>query len=65
MANKFVLWQPTKGRTGRGRRRVNYIDNLLQDAEMDNVEELRTIMADSMEWRKRVKDVGRPNGRPK
>ena len=65
MAHRLVLWQPTEGRTGRGRKRVNYVDNLLQDAEMDNVEELRTIMEDRVEWRKHVKDVGRPDGRPK
>ena len=32
---------------------------------MDNVEELRTIVEDRMEWRKRVKDVRCPDGRPK
>ena len=65
MANRLVLWQPTEGRPGRGRRRVSYVDNLLQDTGMDNVEELRTIMEDRVEWKNRVKDVGRPDGRPK
>ena len=49
MANRLALWQPTEGKTERGRRRVNYVDNLLQDDGMDNVEELRKIMEDGME----------------
>ena len=45
--------------------RVKYVDNLMQDAEMDNIEELRTIMEVRMEWSMPVKDVGRPDMRPK
>ena len=29
MANRVILWKPTEGRTGRVRRRVNYVDNWL------------------------------------
>ena len=65
MANRLVLWQPTEGRTRRGRGRVNYVDSLFQDTGMANVEELRIIMEDRVEWKNRVKDVGRPGGRPK
>ena len=65
MANKLVLWQPTEGRTGRGRRRVTYVDTLLRDTGMENVQELWTIMEDRVEWRKRVKDMRRPDGRPR
>ena len=65
MANILVLWKPTEGRTGRGRRRVHHVDNLLQDAEKDNVEEERTIMEDSIVWKKRLKDVVRNDGRTK
>ena len=58
IANSLVLWQPTVGKTGRGRRRINYVDNLLQDTGMDNVDELRTIMEDRAEWTNRVNECG-------
>ena len=63
-ANKLVLWQPTEGRTNRGRRKIAYVDVLLEDTQnMQIVQELRTIMED---WSKRVKAIlGRPDGRPR
>ena len=62
MTSKLVLWEPTERRTRRGRRRFTYIDALLEDTGMVNVQELRAIMQDRSEWRKRVQGVGRPNG---
>ena len=64
-ANKLVLWQPTDGKPSRGRRRITYLDNLLEDTGMDNAPELRSIMENRECWRKCVKDVGRPDGRPR
>ena len=64
-ANKLILWLPTEGKTRSGRRRFTYVDNLLQDTGMENVQELRAIMKDRIEWKRRVKDVGRPDGWPK
>ena len=65
VASKLVLWQPTEGRTSRGRRRLTYVDTLLEDTGMESIQELRTIMEERDEWRKRVKAVGRPDGRPR
>ena len=65
ISNKLVLWEPTEGRTRRGRRRFTFIDALLEDTGMDNVQELNTIMQDRKEWRDRVQVVGRLGGRPK
>ena len=64
-ASEFVLWQPVEGRTNRGRRRITYVDNLLQDTGMENTRELRTCMIDRTSWRERVEAVGRPDGRPR
>ena len=65
-ASKLVLWQPTEGRPSRGRRRVTYIDNPLQDTVMENTQELRESMIDRERWRRRVDEVvGRPDGRPR
>ena len=55
--DRMALWQPTEGKTGRGRRRIECVDNFLQDAGLDNVEELRKIMEDRVEWRKHMEDM--------
>ena len=34
--------------------RIQYINNLLQDSEMDNTQELSTLMEDRVEWKKVV-----------
>ena len=65
IGNKLVLWKPTEGKTNRGRRKITYVDNLLEDTGMEGIQELRTIMEDREEWRKRVKAKGRPDGRPR
>ena len=57
IANKLVLWQPMKGRTSRGRRQITYADVLLEDTGMERVKQLKTIMEDREEWRKRVDAV--------
>ena len=31
VVNKLVLWQPTDGHANRGRQKITYVDNLLQD----------------------------------
>ena len=56
-ASKLVIWMPTDSNPSRGRRRITYIDNLLQDTGMDSVQELRTIMKDRECWRNRVDSV--------
>ena len=56
-ASKLVLWIPADGRPNRGRRRVTYIDNLLQDTGLENIEELQTAMQDRENWRSRVDSV--------
>ena len=65
VSNKLVLWEPTEGKTRRGRRRFTFIDALLEDTGMENAQELRTIMQDRKEWRDCVQAVGRLGGRPK
>ena len=66
IANKLVLWQPTEGRTNRGRRKITYVDVLLEDTRMERVQELRTIMGDRADWRKRVDAVvGRLGRQPR
>ena len=63
-ASTLVLWQPTKGKVSRGRPPVNYIDNLKDDAGVEEVGELRTVMQDRLLWRERSRLV-RAGARPK
>ena len=56
-ANKLVQWQLTEGRTTRGRRKIPYVDVLLEDTEMQSVQELKTIIEDREDWSKRVKAI--------
>jgi len=65
IAHQLVLWEPTEGKRSRGRRKINYIDNLLHDADADNATELRMVMEEREEWRKLVENTGRPNRRPR
>ena len=46
IAHQLVLWEPTEGKRSRGRRKINYIDNLLNDADANNTSELRMVMAE-------------------
>ena len=40
--------------------------SLLEDTQMQSMQELRTIVEDREDWRKRVKAIlGRPDGRPR
>ena len=64
-AHKLVLWEPTDGKRSRGRRKLTYIDNLLEDANANNISELRTMMEERENWQQHVEDAGRPDGRPR
>ena len=45
-ASKSVLGIPTDGNPNRARRRVTFIDNLLQDTGLESVQDLQTVMQD-------------------
>ena len=63
-ASKLVFWQPALGQRNVGRRAVTYIDTLLRDTNLDNVDELKTAMMDREDWRSRT-DSKRVEARPK
>ena len=44
IANQFLLWQPTRGKRKRGRQAIIYVDCLLQDTGLEEVNELKTLM---------------------
>ena len=52
---KLVLWEPTRGRRGRGRPKTTYIDTLKRDTGAKTKEELATLMSDRGVWRNHVK----------
>ena len=62
MASELVLWQPTTGQRSRGRQAVSFIDCLLEDTGVDEVNELETMMMDQALWRRNVM-LGRAGAR--
>ena len=53
-ASKLVLWKPTRGKMSVGRRAVTYVDVLLNDTGLESTEELKAVMKDRKDWRKRA-----------
>ena len=60
IGHHLVLWQPTDGRASRGRRKKTFVDNLLEDTGASNVTELKDLMNNREDWRKRVEAKGAP-----
>ena len=63
-ASKLTLWQPAHGKRSVERRKLSYIDTLLNDTGLDNVGELRVAMIYRDTWR-RLMDFKRVGARPK
>ena len=51
VASNLVLWQPSQGKPNRGRKRKTYLDNLMNDTNMESVDDLRSLMKDRDLWR--------------
>ena len=62
-ANKLVLWQPTDGHANRGRQKMTYVDNLLQDTGLGKTSELQTVLVGRGCWKGCVFNVGHPERR--
>ena len=41
IAHHLILWEPTRGNRGRGRRAVTYIDNLKEDTNLEDAAEIK------------------------
>ena len=54
MANKLVLWEPTRGRRGRGRKKDTFVNMLVKDTGLDNSSDLRCVMQDRTSWKRLV-----------
>ena len=50
-ASKLTLWQPAHGKRSVGRRKLSYIDTLLNDTGLDNVGKLRAAIIHRDTWR--------------
>ena len=51
VASNLVLWQPSQGKPNRGRKRKTYLDNLMNDTNMESVDNLRSLIKDRDLWR--------------
>ena len=65
VAQQLVLWNPTDGKRSRGRPATTFIDTLLEDSGLNNIQELRMVMEDRDSWAEHVENAGRPDGRPR
>ena len=54
--NQLLLWDPMHGKRSRGRSVRTYIDQLMDDAQLDN-EELPFAMDDRDGWKRQVMDA--------
>uniref|UniRef100_A0A0L8GJ36 Uncharacterized protein n=1 Tax=Octopus bimaculoides TaxID=37653 RepID=A0A0L8GJ36_OCTBM len=43
---QLVLWQSVEGRISKGRKWLTYVENLLQDSGMANIDKLRACIGD-------------------
>ena len=50
-AHPLIIWEPTQGKSKRGRRRLNYLDVLRKYTDLLEKQEIRTNMFDSNVWR--------------
>ena len=64
IASQLVLWEPSEGRTNRGRKPVDYIDLIKRDTGLDNINEIKTAMLDREVWKRFVYEA-RSADRPK
>ena len=63
--SKLTLWQPVHGKRSTGKRKLSYIDTLLNDTGgLHNVGELRAAMIHSYTW-SRLTDLRQVGARPK
>ena len=50
----LVLWKPSYGKPNRGRKRKTYLDNLMNDTNMEKVDELQSLIMNRDIWRRFV-----------
>ena len=55
VASNLVLWQPTSGTRKQGRQKKTYTDTLLDDTDLQDIKELKSLMLDRDMWRKHTK----------
>lgn len=64
IASQLILWEPSRGRSKRGRKPVDYIDLIKRDTGLENPNEIRNSMLDRDVWKKFIR-LARSGDRPK
>ena len=62
VASNLVLRKPSHGKPNRGRKRKTFVDNLMNDTNMERVDELQSLMMDRDLWRRLVNNCCRSLG---
>ena len=50
IASNLVLWQPTIGRTIRGRKTIAYVDAPKRNTALDDIQEIKAAATDGRMW---------------
>ena len=51
VGHELLLWEPKHGHSGRGKKRLTYVDTLRKDTELDCVDEIGGLMNNRCLWR--------------
>ena len=51
VGHELLLWEPKHGHSGRGKKRLTYVDTLRKDTELDCVDEIGGLMNNRCWWR--------------
>ena len=62
LASNLILWQPSLGWAKGGRKKTTYVDNLLQDTNIQRAEEWRSLMIDRETWKVIVRNCQNSSG---
>ena len=57
ISSNIVLWEPTRGRFRRGRKKKNFVDVLKEDTGLENAQEIKTAMMNRNLWNMIVHDA--------
>ena len=55
--NSVLLWEPSHGKTKRGRPKLTFVDTIRRDTGVKSVEEIGSMMAGRDSWRKLTNSV--------
>ena len=62
VASNLVLWKPSHRKPNRGRKKKTYLDNLMNDTNMEREDELQSLMMNRDLWKRLVNNCCASSG---